>query len=38
MMDLGEATDCVDVDAIKIFTERNVLNISSLWSKEISQQ
>ena len=38
MMALGEATDCVDVDAVKKFTNRNVLSISSRWSKEISQQ
>ena len=29
MMALGEATDCVDVDAVKKFTNRNVLSISS---------
>ena len=38
MMALGEATDCVNVDAVKKFTDRNVLSISSRWSKEISRQ
>ena len=36
MMALGEATDSVDVDAVKKFTDKNVLSISSHWSKEIS--
>ena len=38
MMALGEATDCMDVDDVKKFTNRNVLSISYRWSKSISQQ
>ena len=38
MMALGEATDSVCVNAIEKFTDRNVLSISSRWSKEISRQ
>ena len=38
MMALGKATDCVDVDALKKFTDRNVSSISSRLSKEISRQ
>ena len=38
MTALGEATDSVDVDSVDKFTNRNVLSISSRWSKEISRQ
>ena len=38
IMAIGEATDCVNVDAVKKFTDRNVLRISSRWSKEIFRQ
>ena len=36
VMDLREAKDCVDVDVVKMFTNRNVLRISYRWSKKIS--
>ena len=36
MMALVETKDCVDVDAVENFKYRNVLSISSHWSKEIS--
>ena len=35
---MEKATDSVDVDAVKKFTDRNVLSISSRWSKERYQQ
>ena len=38
MMALGEATDSVGVDVVEKFTDRNVLSISSRWSKEIYRQ
>ena len=38
MMALGKATYCVDVDDVKNFMNRNVLNISYCWSKEISRK
>ena len=34
MMALGKATNCVDVDSVKMFNNRNVLSVSSCWSKE----
>ena len=37
-MDFCKATDSVDVDSVDKFTNRNVLSISSHWSKEISQK
>ena len=38
MMALGESTDSVGVDAVKNFTERNVLSILSRWSEEIPRK
>ena len=38
VMDLSEASDCVDVDVVHNFTNRNSLSISYCWYKEISQQ
>ena len=38
MMALGKATYIVDVDSVKKFTDRNVLSISSYWSKVIPQK
>ena len=38
MMALVKATDSVGVDAVKKFTDRNVLSIPSRWSEEISRQ
>ena len=38
MMDFCKTTDSVGVYAVKVFTNRNVLSISSCCSKEISRQ
>ena len=37
-MALGEAVVIIDMDAVNKFSDRNVLNISSIWSREIYRQ
>ena len=34
-MALGKTVGIIDMDAVNKFSDRNVLNISSLWSRDI---